>query len=492
MEKCKFCGAEVPDGSNFCVECGKPVSQGNVCPHCGASVNDGDSFCQNCGKKIDGVQSTFPVESTPERCPHCGTPVSKDSVFCENCGKKIDGNQLTPPIESAQEECPGNDTPSNDGGIFFENCEKEVYNEPSNTSNRQQPQPTNGNLVIRWDGAWLLVDYKIKLNVNGDNIGEYSLKEGFETSVPITSSYTTVVTKLSFFKTKEELILNPNENYTYELVYHKASGWLGFILYDSLGNELRRDKLHWGMFLLSFLFPIVGVIYAICVWKKKPASSYTAIYISILGVIISLIVTSNLPPLSKFVHLPQNSAIESDVILTDLSDDSDARLDDAMSPEQVIEEKKHFLESFYKKYDSLDEYDEAFIKSIVTNNALQILKKHYTRDEGGDMSDPNGLACWLFNYYNGWVAFGSVISRNITSKGGNMFVVSAKYEDVEKYEVELSVIKDGDSYKIDDINPIGSDMSDDETEIKSQEELAQTNTAIGAFDVKGEDNDSIQ
>jgi hypothetical protein len=29
-------------------------------------------------------------------------------------------------------------------------------------------------------------------------------------------------------------------------------------------------------------------------------------------------------------------------------------------------------------------------------------------------------------------------------------------------------------------------------EIKSQEELLQTNTAIGAFDVEGEDNDSIQ
>ena len=177
-------------------------------------------------------------------------------------------------------------------------------------------------------------------------------------------------------------------------------------------------------------------------------------------------------------------------LVTDsISVDSDTTEGDAMSPEQVIEEKKQFLESFYKKYDSLDEYDEAFIKSIVTNNALQILKKHYTKDEGGDMEDPNGLACWLFNYYNGWVACGSVISRNITSKGGDMFVVTAKYEDEEKYEVELSVIKDGDSYKIDDINPIGSDMSDDESEIKSQEELARTNTAIGAFDVR---DDSIQ
>lgn len=163
--------------------------------------------------------------------------------------------------------------------------------------------------------------------------------------------------------------------------------------------------------------------------------------------------------------------------------------DEAGSTEQVIEEKKRFLESFYKKYDSSEEYDEAYIKSIVTNNALEVLKKHYSRDEGGD-DDPNGIACWLFNYYNGWVACGSVISRNIISKGGDTFLVSTKYKEVEKYEVELSVVKDGESYKINDIKPIGEDDGD----MKSQEELAETNTAIGAFTVEENDdgNDSIR
>lgn len=162
---------------------------------------------------------------------------------------------------------------------------------------------------------------------------------------------------------------------------------------------------------------------------------------------------------------------------------------EAGSTEQVIEEKKRFLESFYKKYDSSEEYDEAYIKSIVTNKALQVLKKHYCRGEGGD-DDPNGIACWLFNYYNGWVACGSVISRDIISKGGDTFLVSTKYKEVEKYEVELSVVKDGESYKIDDIKPIGEDDGD----MKSQEELAETNTAIGAFTVDENDdgNDSIR
>lgn len=59
------------------------------------------------------------------------------------------------------------------------------------------------------------------------------------------------------------------------------------------------------------------------------------------------------------------------------------------------------------------------------------------------------------------------------------------------------VFEDGDWY-IDDFNSyrfrmeeyLKGDIEDDE--IKSQEELAKTNTAIGAFDVKGEENDSIQ
>ena len=331
MEKCKFCGAEVPDGSNFCTECGKPIPQGNVCPHCGAPINDGDVFCQECGKRIDeNLSSAEPIQG---HCPQCGADVSDGDAFCQNCGHRFIPNE-----ESSD-------------STGYENDNEEAIGEVVNTSKSKFTMPIIlGIIVLALLGGWYFF--------------------GFNSS--------------------------EDDNDTQPLVTDSIS---------------------------------VG---------------------------------------------------------------SDTTEDDAMSPEQVIEAKKQFLESFYKKYDSLDEYDEAFIKSIVTNNALQILKKHYTRGEGGDTSDPNGLACWLFNYYNGWVACGSVISRNITSKGGDIFVVSAKYEDVEKYEVELSVIKDGDSYKIDDIYPIGSDMSDDEIEIKSQEELARTNTAIGAFDVKGEDNDSIQ
>ena len=152
-----------------------------------------------------------------------------------------------------------------------------------------------------------------------------------------------------------------------------------------------------------------------------------------------------------------------------------------LSTEQEIERKKQFLESFYKKYDSSDEYDEAYIKSVITNKALLIMKKHYTRGEGGDMAYPNGIACWLFAYFNGIINRGSVISRNITSKDGNTFLVSAKYENVENYEVELTVIKEGGSYKIDDIKPIGlEEIEQESSELVTDDDLDNSSSNISS------------
>lgn len=61
MRKCPNCGAQNADDNLFCTECGKPISQGNVCQYCGAPVNDGDAFCSECGNKIS--ESTSPQTS---------------------------------------------------------------------------------------------------------------------------------------------------------------------------------------------------------------------------------------------------------------------------------------------------------------------------------------------------------------------------------------------------------------------------------------------
>lgn len=57
MAFCRNCGTKLEDGSKFCSECGKEITQANVCPHCGASIGGGDVFCQSCGKNLKEAQS---------------------------------------------------------------------------------------------------------------------------------------------------------------------------------------------------------------------------------------------------------------------------------------------------------------------------------------------------------------------------------------------------------------------------------------------------
>ncbi len=87
MKKCKYCGAELLEESNFCTECGKPISQ-SQCPHCGAPVNDDDTFCQECGKRINEPIS-LDAEPALGQCPQCGADVSEGDTFCQECGYNL-------------------------------------------------------------------------------------------------------------------------------------------------------------------------------------------------------------------------------------------------------------------------------------------------------------------------------------------------------------------------------------------------------------------
>lgn len=47
--KCKYCGAEIPNGTNFCPNCGKDLSQLRKCVKCGEIIDDDVAFCPYCG-----------------------------------------------------------------------------------------------------------------------------------------------------------------------------------------------------------------------------------------------------------------------------------------------------------------------------------------------------------------------------------------------------------------------------------------------------------
>lgn len=78
---CANCGAAIPAGAKFCLECGEKVApvvpDGMiVCPGCGKSVIKG-KFCLECGYRFITV------------CPSCGMEIPTGAKFCLECGQKI-------------------------------------------------------------------------------------------------------------------------------------------------------------------------------------------------------------------------------------------------------------------------------------------------------------------------------------------------------------------------------------------------------------------
>ena len=78
--KCAKCGAEIPQGSKFCLQCGEKVEANSndtvVCPECGKTVAKG-KFCLECGHKFVTT------------CPNCGKEIPEGAKFCLECGTKI-------------------------------------------------------------------------------------------------------------------------------------------------------------------------------------------------------------------------------------------------------------------------------------------------------------------------------------------------------------------------------------------------------------------
>lgn len=77
--KCTKCGAEIPEGAKFCLECGeKLVTKGKIlCPKCDAEIPGNAKFCLECGEKL------------VHTCPKCGSETIRGAKFCLECGEKL-------------------------------------------------------------------------------------------------------------------------------------------------------------------------------------------------------------------------------------------------------------------------------------------------------------------------------------------------------------------------------------------------------------------
>ena len=136
-------------------------------------------------------------------------------------------------------------------------------------------------------------------------------------------------------------------------------------------------------------------------------------------------------------HAPVTTVVEDST-----AKESATPAEEAVS-EQEIQAQKTFLETFYSGLD--ESFEPDYVKQFITPNARQILSDGYEFDcDGGDC-----LAIWLFTYEGGGDT-GPCLSRTIKPQGTNKFLVTHQYEG-EEYNVLLTLIKEGDTYKIDNI-----------------------------------------
>jgi predicted nucleic acid-binding Zn ribbon protein len=53
--RCANCDAGIPDGEQFCPQCGVPVGSVARCPHCSAALLPGERFCGECGREVSPI-----------------------------------------------------------------------------------------------------------------------------------------------------------------------------------------------------------------------------------------------------------------------------------------------------------------------------------------------------------------------------------------------------------------------------------------------------
>ena len=112
--------------------------------------------------------------------------------------------------------------------------------------------------------------------------------------------------------------------------------------------------------------------------------------------------------------------------------------------EQDKEAVRVFVEKFYKEWNGEDILEYDYPKQHITPNLLKYLADAYDFDCEGEC-----LATWMF-FYEGGGDVGMLKSRQITARDESHVLVENKYENYE-YDVLLTVVKDGDAFKIDSL-----------------------------------------
>ena len=83
---CPECEQEILAGSEFCGNCGAPVTRqqaGPVCANCGSPNQPGAEFCAECGARLGG--EVIPMQSFCPECGAVGVPLNLRTGLCPKC-----------------------------------------------------------------------------------------------------------------------------------------------------------------------------------------------------------------------------------------------------------------------------------------------------------------------------------------------------------------------------------------------------------------------
>lgn len=162
--------------------------------------------------------------------------------------------------------------------------------------------------------------------------------------------------------------------------------------------------------------------------KNKPQSKknliivLVAIVVIIGGILLFIPSNENRPYLS-------GNAIDSIGGNNDVAQDNDNQ--------EAIKFLKDFYDGPY--------WEDSYVRKYITNNARQVLNDYYDYD-----CDADCLATWMFA--DGGQQCDSKFTQSIIPQGSNKFLVENKLS-CGTYSVLLTLVHDGNSFKIDNIEP---------------------------------------
>jgi hypothetical protein len=101
---CRHCGARLPAGVKFCIECGSPTrldrapTQPLRCRRCGAAWPSGLRFCVNCGEPLAAARPSTGAETLAAPEPYAGAvPVTYRPAFGADTGRPFEPSSAPSP-----------------------------------------------------------------------------------------------------------------------------------------------------------------------------------------------------------------------------------------------------------------------------------------------------------------------------------------------------------------------------------------------------------